>query len=194
MRLWEIAALTWVTMQVKPRIDSVNNAGVAHIWSSVVSYKGKPEMGRNKQPMKEIRVRGLQETEELLCCPVRRANTSESDKKDVWLCIECKATEIGKTSQLDPIQDWFLTVSAPLELVNFLPVSCKYKVFEKVSGNGSMELQGGSVEPGESRAIYHADLRKALYLEWIPEGGWRPKTVSFFTCTYFLDLDYSTIK
>lgn len=169
-------------MQVKPRIESVNNAEVAHTWSSVVSYKGKPEMGRNKQPMKEIRVRGLQETEELLSCPVRRANSSGLDEKDVWLCLECKATEIGKTSQLDPIQDWVLTVSSPLELVNFLPVSCKYKVFEKVAGKGSMELQSGSVEPGESRAIYYADLRKAIYLEWIPEGGWRPKTVSF-SCT-----------
>jgi len=98
-------------------------------------------------------------------------------ERDAWLCVECKATEVGKTSQLDPIEDWRLIISAPLELVNFLPVSCKYTVSEKANGKSLVPLQSGFVEPGGSKAIFLCDLRKALYLKWVPEGGWQHQEV-----------------
>lgn len=161
--------------QVKPRVGSVNS-DVAHGWSSAVSHRGKHESGRATQPSKEIRVRGLQNTEELLRCSVL-ASSSNTNDKDVWLCFQCKATEVGKSSQLNPIQDWRLTVSAPLDLMNFLPVPCKYTISEKANGKGLTELQSGLVEPGESKAVFLADLRKALYLKWIPEGGWQAQGV-----------------
>ncbi|KAG0557949.1 hypothetical protein KC19_11G167800 [Ceratodon purpureus] len=160
-------------VQLKPRVGSVNS-GVAYNWSSVASCRGKTELGRGRQPSKVLRVRGLQNTEELLSCPVL-ARSSNLDNKNVWLCLQCKATEVGKSSQLNPITDWRLVISAPLELVNFLPVACKYTVSESVDGKGFMELQSGMVNPGESKAILLADLRKALYLKWIPEGGWQPQ-------------------
>jgi len=152
------------------------NLDVAHNWSSAVSYRGKPEPGRARQPSKELRMRALQNTEELLSCSVL-ASSSNMNDKDVWLCLQCKATEVGKSSQLNPIEDWRLTVSAPLDLVNFLPVPCKYTVSEKANGKGLVELQSGLVEPGKSKAVFLADLRKALYLKWIPEGGWQAQGV-----------------
>ncbi|XP_024403056.1 uncharacterized protein [Physcomitrium patens] len=160
-------------VQVKPRVGSVNN-GVAYNWSSVTSYKDKLELSIARKPTKELRIRGLQNTEELLHCSVL-ASSSSMDKTDVWLCVECKAIEVGKTSQLDPIEDWRLIISAPLELVNFLPVACSYTVSEKYNGKGLVPIQSGSVKPGESEAIFHADLRNSLYLKWIPEGSWVPK-------------------
>ena len=164
-------------LQLKPRVGSVN-FGVAHNWSSVASYRGKNEPGKVRQPSKELRIRELQNTEELLSCPVL-ASSSNMENKDVWLCLQCKASEVGKSSQLNPIEDWCLVISAPLELVNFLPVACKYTVSENASGKGLMEVQSGLVEPGESKAIFLADLRKALYLKWIPDGGWQPQGVGF---------------
>lgn len=146
---------------------------MAHSWSSVVSYRGKLDV---RQPSKELHIRGLYNTEELLRCSVL-ASSSDMDEKDAWLCVECKATEVGKTSQLNPIKDWRLIVSAPLELVNFLPVTCKYTVSEKANGRSLVPLQSGSVEPGGSKAIFLCDLRKALYLYWVPDGGWQPKDV-----------------
>lgn len=160
---------------MKPRVGSVNN-GVAYNWSSVTSYKDKLELSIARKPTKELRIRGLQNTEELLHCSVL-ASSSSMDKTDVWLCVECKAIEVGKTSQLDPIEDWRLIISAPLELVNFLPVACSYTVSEKYNGKGLVPIQSGSVKPGESEAIFHADLRNSLYLKWIPEGSWVPKEV-----------------
>lgn len=142
-----------------------------------MSYRGKPEPDRARQPSKELRIRGLQNTEELLRCSVL-ASSSDMDEKDVWLCLECKATVVGKSNQQHPIEDWRLTVSAPLELENFLPVPCKYTVSEKAIGKGLVELQSGVIEPGESKAVFLADLRKPLYLKWIPEGGWQPQGVS----------------
>lgn len=139
-----------------------------------MSYRGKPEPGRARQPSKELRIRGLQNTEDLLNCPVL---ASSSNEKDVWLCLQIKATEVGKNSQLDPIEDWSLTVSAPLDLVNFLPVPCKYTVSEKANGKGLVELQSGLVEPGKSKAVFLADLRNPLYLKWVPEGDWQAQGV-----------------
>ena len=132
------------------------------------------------QPSKELRIRGLQNSEKLLNCSVV-ASTSNNDKKNVWLCLQCKSNEVGKSSQLNPIEDWSLVISAPLELTNFLPVACKYTVSENATGNGLTELQSGMVNPGESKAIFVADLRKALFLKWIPEGGWQPQGVRVFS-------------
>ncbi|KAG0604101.1 hypothetical protein M758_10G145000 [Ceratodon purpureus] len=157
-------------VQVKPRAGSLS-PGVAHSWSS--TCKGKPETRQiSNGPSKELRIRGLQNTEQLLSCSVL-ASSSDTSEKDVWLCLQSKATEVGKSSQMKPIQDWHLTVSAPLELTNFLPVPCKYTVSEKANGKGLVELQSGVVKPGKSKAVFLADLRKALYLRWIPEGGWQ---------------------
>lgn len=162
-------------LQVKPRLGSVSSS-VAYNWSSVASHRGNTEPGRVRQPSKELRIRGLQNVEELLKCPVL-VSSSNMDNKDVWLCLQCKVTEVGKSSQLNPIQDWRLVISAPLELVNFLPVACEYTVSENANGMGLIELQRGLVNPGESKAVFLADLRKALYLKWIPEGGWQPQGV-----------------
>lgn len=166
-----------LALQVRPQTGALGD-GLAHNWSSVVPYNGKPDTGINNHPVKKFQVRNLQETEELLCCPVE-ASSSTVEGRDVWLCVECKATEIGKTTKLDPILDWQLTVSAPLELVNFLPVTCEYKVSEKVAGKGSMMLHEGVVEPGQSQPLYQADLRKGLYLSWVPQDGWELKQVIY---------------
>lgn len=160
-------------VQVKPRIGSVSS-GVVRSWSSVVSHRGKLEQGRVKQPSKELRIRELQNTEVLLSCAVKERDSNSNDN-DVWLCLECKATEVGKSSQLVPIKDWRLTISAPLELMNFLPVACKFTVSEKANGKEFLEIQSESVEPGGSKAIILADLRKALYLKWVPQSGWQPQ-------------------
>lgn len=168
-------------LQVKPRIGSVSS-GVVRSWSSVVSHRGKLEQGRVKQPSKELRIRELQNTEVLLSCAVKERDSNSNDN-DVWLCLECKATEVGKSSQLVPIKDWRLTISAPLELMNFLPVACKFTVSEKANGKEFLEIQSESVEPGGSKAIILADLRKALYLKWVPQSGWQPQGVSTFNST-----------
>lgn len=162
---------------------------MAHSWSSVVSYKGKPEF---RKLSKELRIRGLQNTEELLRCSIL-ASSSDMAEKDAWLCVECKATVVGKTSQLDPIEDWRLIISAPLELVNFLPVSCKYTVSEKEIGKRLVPLQSGSVEPGGSKAIFLCDLRKALYLKWVPEGDWQPQEVRILDL-YISDLSIALLR
>jgi vacuolar protein sorting-associated protein 13A/C len=184
-------------LQLRPRAGSVNS-GVAHNWSSVAPCRGKTEPGRARQPSKELRIRGLQNTEELLSCPVL-ACSSNMDNKDVWLCLQCKATEVGKSSQLDPIEDWRLVISAPLELVNFLPVACKYAVSEYTNGKELTELQSGLVKPGESNAIFLADLRNALYLKWIPEGGWQSQGVRILLatncfCLVFKELSYGSLS
>lgn len=144
---------------------------MTHAWSSVVSHRIKPELGKARQPSKELRIRGLHKTEELLRCSVL-ASSSVTNEKDAWLCVESSAVEVGRTSQLNPIKDWRLTISAPLELVNFLPVSCKYTVSEKPDGKNLVPIQNGSVEPGGSTSIFVCDLRKAIYLKWVPNGGW----------------------
>lgn len=158
-------------LQVKPRAGSLS-PGVAHSWST--TCKGTKQIANGFS--RELRIRGLQNTEQLLSCSVL-ASSSDTSEKDVWLCLQSKGTEVGKSSQLKPIQDWHLTVSAPLELTNFLPVPCKYTVSEKANGKGPVELQSGVVEPGKSQAVFLADLRKALYLRWIPEGGWQSQGV-----------------
>lgn len=182
------------SLQFKPRVGSVDS-GVAHAWSSVVSHRIKPELGKARQPSKELRIRGLHKTEELLRCSVL-ASSSVTNEKDAWLCVESSAIEVGRTSQLDPIKDWRLTISAPLELVNFLPVSCKYTVSEKADGRNLVPVQSGSVEPGGSTSIFQCDLRKAIYLKWVPDGGWLPQQVRILLSdNWFVDspIQYSLL-
>jgi vacuolar protein sorting-associated protein 13A/C len=81
---------------------------------------------------------------------------------------------------LDPILDWKLTVSAPLQLINYLPIPCRFTLSgdEKVPGEDQQEsskLDSGVVNAGKSAFIFHVDLRKALYLYWVPQGSWQPK-------------------
>eukprot|EP01018_Ginkgo_biloba_P007916 Gb_35998 [translate_table: standard] len=134
-----------------------------HCWSHVLNYSTHTP---------NIYVSSLVETEELIYCPVKEASTSHSN--GLWFCLSVSATEIGKDIHLDPIKDWKVVCTAPLTLVSFLPVSSEFSVLEMGSGGELTVRYRGVIKSGQTSKVYHADLRKPLYLSLIPQGGWQP--------------------
>jgi vacuolar protein sorting-associated protein 13A/C len=171
-------------VQVRPHLGGMSPS-LTHNWSQVVPSKARTEMSLRRSATKLFRVRSLTETEELLLCPAEAGSSNTTPGKDIWFCLESKATEIGKNARLEPIQDWCLKISAPLMLDNLLPVPCEYMVSEKSTGRGPIVRDRGIANPGEITFAFHADLRKALYLTWIPQGNWHPKKVSVHSFLLF---------
>lgn len=159
-------------LQVRPTSSS---HGVPYQWSEVTPFKGFRE-GKKQQFLKEIRVRSLVETEQLLSCAAE-SSSSSTQNKDIWFCLEATSSTIGKDKDLDPIKEWKVTITASIMLRNYLPVSCEYSVSEKSSNNRLVVRDRGVVQPGDSVGIFHIDLRRGIYLTWLPQGGWNPRKV-----------------
>ena len=145
-------------------------------WSNTVLCKVHSETIEKQKPISEICLHSLVELEELICSSAEEASSSEP-LKSIWFVVDVKARERGISSQLDPLQDWKISVMAPLILHNYLPVLSEYSVLEKCEGNGFILRENGVIEPGKEAHVYTTDIRKAIYLTWIPQGGWQPEEV-----------------
>jgi vacuolar protein sorting-associated protein 13A/C len=162
-------------LQIRPTPTS---HGLPFEWSQVIPYKGSRE-GKKHERVKEIRLRSLTETEELLSCAVN-SSSSLTQNKDLWFFLEASSSEIGKDIELDPIQEWKVTVTAPIMLKNYLPIPCEFSVSEKSANSRLVVRDRGVIKPGDSVGIFHIDLRKGIYLTWLPQGGWNPKKVPVY--------------
>lgn len=145
-----------------------------YLWSNVLNYRGRHDNTPKHENMPHISVSLLMETEELVYySPAKNANKT-THRNGLWFCLSVKATEIGKDVHLDPIRDWKLVLTAPLTLINFLPVTSEFSVLEKLSGGELSVRYRGVVKSGETIQVYSADLRNPVYLSLIPQGGWQP--------------------
>ncbi|CAM6084054.1 unnamed protein product [Calypogeia fissa] len=157
-------------VQIRPTSTS---HGLPYEWSQVVPFKGSRE-GKKQEVLKEISVRSLVETEELLSCTVE-SSSSTTQNKDLWFCLEATSNVIGKDADLDPIKEWKLVITASIVLRNYLPIPCEYSVSEKSTTTRLVVRDRGVIKPGDSVGIFHVDLRKRIDLTWLPQGGWNPK-------------------
>lgn len=162
-------------LQVRPHVED-SSVECVYSWSQVMHHRWRTDEGKHRSMAEDMRVRSLADTEELLSCSIE-AGSSAAHGKGAWLCIEVNSTSIGRDPQLDAIKDWKIVISAPLVLVNLLPVPAEYAVAEKSHERGPIVRDRGIMDPGQKARIYHVDPRRALYLTLLPRGGWHPKRV-----------------
>ncbi|KAK2995313.1 hypothetical protein RJ640_023827 [Escallonia rubra] len=142
-------------------------------WSSVTERPGQSDgIGRPKQNS-EICLSSLTEGEELLYCS-KGSESSSNSSHGMWYCLTIKAREIAKDIHSDPIQDWILAVKSPLSIINYLPLTAEFSVFEKQASGHFLACTRGLFSPGETVKIFNGDVRNPLYLSLLPQRGWLP--------------------
>ncbi|KAI5072395.1 hypothetical protein GOP47_0012501 [Adiantum capillus-veneris] len=164
--------------QIRLQEETGSNGQSDHLfeWSNFVCCKGHTEPKGKQKSNSEVSLHSLVEAEQLIqCC--KEAGSSSEHLKSLWFVFDIKARDRGTSPQLDPLKDWQIEIVAPLVLQNFLPVSSEYTVLEKSSGNNLILREKGVIEPGQKAYLYGVDIRQALYLTWIPQGGWQPEDV-----------------
>ncbi|KAJ7562087.1 hypothetical protein O6H91_03G054700 [Diphasiastrum complanatum] len=164
-------------VQVRPLLNESTSESKFD-WSQVVFCRGTSENGTRHLPVKELQVRALVGTEEVLSCLLKVKN-SLPEKKVVWLCMETTFMKIAKDPVLASIKDWRLIILPPLELINYLPISAEYTILQSSKSKGLRMKDRGLLTSGDTTQIYHADLQKPLYLSWLSQGGWHPKHEAF---------------
>ncbi|PKA53298.1 hypothetical protein AXF42_Ash010028 [Apostasia shenzhenica] len=152
-------------LQLRPKY----NEQIEYSWSSVI-VKHVLSGSVDTPEDSEICVSALVEADELLHCS-EISSPSSNKGQGLWFCLSIRATQIGKDIHSDPIHDWKLTISSPLSIINFLPLTAEYSVMCKPGGECSSCSQGNLL-PGKSVKICNADVRDLLYLSVCPLGGW----------------------
>ncbi|MCO5611230.1 hypothetical protein L7F22_065481 [Adiantum nelumboides] len=165
-------------LRTRPQEETGSNGQSHNVfeWSNLVDCKGHTEPKTKQKSITEVSLHSLIEAEQLIqCC--KDAGSSSEQLKSLWFVVDIKARDRGTSPQLDSLKDWQIEIVAPLVLQNFLPVLSEYTILEKTSGNSLILREKGVVDPGQKAHLYGVDIRQALYLTWIPQGGWQPEDV-----------------
>jgi hypothetical protein len=115
----------------------------------------------------------------LACVPIG-AYAHDWRASPFWLGVHAAATPLSPSHA-----DWRITVSPPLILENWLPLSAGFGLLERPLHRGAGDPSPDApvpallpratftLPPGGRRAAHGPDPRAALYLDLAPEGGWR---------------------
>ncbi|XP_024524741.1 uncharacterized protein LOC9654875 isoform X2 [Selaginella moellendorffii] len=151
------------SLQLRPQFDGYG-------WTQAVLCQTR---GQKKLPAQDINVRSLLTDQFLSSCLLEAASAGAA-ARSMWFCLDVNYTDIGKDAYIGPVRDCQLMLSAPLKIVNHLPVSAEYSVHDSSRIRGYRMQDKGVVLSGEVAEIYNADVRRPVYLSFVPEGSWHP--------------------
>ncbi|XP_024542530.1 uncharacterized protein LOC9648284 isoform X1 [Selaginella moellendorffii] len=164
--------------QVRPVTDTCGS----YLWGRLISDPN-PIAANSSTPRKSIKqsksnissqdftLGHLEKREQLLLCVTADMTSS---KGHCWLSMEADATILSGDLNTQ-IYDWRLSVNAPLRLENLLPCNAEYIIWEKINEARPVKRQHGIASAGDSVCVYAADIRRQIFLTWLPQGGWRPE-------------------
>ncbi|CAK7326271.1 unnamed protein product [Dovyalis caffra] len=166
-------------LQVRPCADHTQ---AAYVWGRAVAM-ASGNMFEKDQPFSDQGLLARQNTlQESKAPDVFMLNQLE--KKDVlfhcrpttgstefWLSV-CADASILHTELNAPVYDWRISVNSPLKLENQLPCAAEFTVWENAKEGSCIERQHGIVSSRQSVHVYSADIRKAVYLTLLLQGGW----------------------
>ncbi|KAL3679175.1 hypothetical protein R1sor_022131 [Riccia sorocarpa] len=171
-------------VQVRPHSDPIqyswgralvdtnmsNNARTNEEGSQSGSRTGT-RLTSNGVPVSAFLLNQLEKTEELLLCLPAPGSGS---KGLCWLNVEADAS-ILYTELNTAVYDWRLSVNAPLKLENRLPCKAEFIIWEKSREGNLVKRHQNVINAGASVYLHFVDVRRAVFLTWLVQGGWKPE-------------------
>ncbi|KAL2613699.1 hypothetical protein R1flu_025391 [Riccia fluitans] len=179
-----VDAKTDFCVQVRPHSDPVqyswgralvdaspSNNGRSSEEGSQSGSRTGTRLTSNGVPVSSFLLNQLEKTEELLLC----LPASGSGSKGLcWLNMEADAN-ILCTELNVPVYDWRLSVNAPLKLENRLPCKAEFIIWEKSREGNLVRRHQDVINAGASVYLHFVDVRRAVFLTWLAQGGWKPE-------------------
>ncbi|KIY93003.1 hypothetical protein MNEG_14960 [Monoraphidium neglectum] len=88
-----------------------------------------------------------------------------------WVSACTESVQLYASSGLESVSDWQLVARPPLVLLNHLPVTAHYALWERSPLGGPPALrQQGRMEGGGATNVYSVDMRQQVLLTFWPDG------------------------